>query len=123
MKAAAPPARPDAVATPERHAGAPVTPVASPADDVTHYIVGFHPPGMVVGFVLITTAPGKEHEVYIALQGIKEIVEMHGLFGDYDIIAKIDSSDFDSLGRIVVDRIRGVPGVADTKTLPGLAMS
>ena len=78
---------------------------------------------MVVGFVLITTAPGKEHEVYTALQGLKEIVEMHGLFGDYDIIAKIDSPDFDSLGRIVVDQIRGVPGVVDTRTLPGLSMS
>ncbi|MEM0160297.1 MAG: Lrp/AsnC ligand binding domain-containing protein [Thermoplasmata archaeon] len=75
---------------------------------------------MAVGFVLISTAPGKEHDVYNALKNIKEIVELHPLFGEYDLIAKIDAKDFNELGKIVVDQIRNIAGVIDTKTLTGI---
>jgi DNA-binding Lrp family transcriptional regulator len=75
---------------------------------------------MAIGFVLISTAPGKEHEVYDELKNIKEIVELHPLFGEYDLIAKIEAKDFNELGKIVVDQIRSIPGVIDTKTLTGI---
>lgn len=74
---------------------------------------------MPLGFVLISTAPAKEHQVYNELLKIKEIVELHPLFGEYDLIAKIDAKDLDELGKIVVERVRSIDGVADTKTLTG----
>ena len=74
---------------------------------------------MPVGFVLISTAPAKEHQIYNELLKIKEIVELHPLFGEYDLIAKIEAKDLDELGRIVVEKIRAIDGVADTKTLTG----
>jgi DNA-binding Lrp family transcriptional regulator len=76
--------------------------------------------GMAVGFVLISTAPAKEHEVYNDLLSVKEIVELHPLFGEYDLIAKIEADDFNVLGQVVVDKIRTIPGVIDTKTLTGM---
>ena len=75
---------------------------------------------MAVGFVLISTAPAKEHEVYNGLLKVKEIVELHPLFGEYDLIAKIEADDFNVLGQVVVDSIRTIPGVIDTKTLTGM---
>ncbi len=75
---------------------------------------------MAVGFVLISTAPGKEHDVYNILQNMKEIVEIHPLFGEYDIIAKIETKDYNELGKIVVNKIRVIDGVIDTKTLTGI---
>jgi DNA-binding Lrp family transcriptional regulator len=75
---------------------------------------------MAVGFVLISTAPAKEHEVYNLLLKVKEIVELHPLFGEYDLIAKIKADDFNKLGQVVVDRVRSIPGVIDTKTLTGI---
>ncbi|MFP3318354.1 MAG: Lrp/AsnC ligand binding domain-containing protein [Thermoplasmata archaeon] len=75
---------------------------------------------MAIGFVLISTAPGKEHEVYDELRKIKEIIELHPLFGEYDLIAKVEAKDFNELGKIVVDKIRSIPGVIDTKTLTGI---
>jgi len=72
-----------------------------------------------MGFILISTAPAREHEVYSELLKIEEIVELHPLFGEYDLIAKVEAEDFDKLGEIVVDKIRSIPGVADTKTLTG----
>lgn len=74
---------------------------------------------MPIGFVLISTAPAKEHEVYEELSKIEEIKELHPLFGEYDLIAKIEAKDLDELGKIVVEKIRAIDGVADTKTLTG----
>ncbi len=75
---------------------------------------------MAIGFVLISNAPAKEHEVYNALSDIAAIKELHPLFGEYDLIAKIEADDFNVLGQIVVDKIRTIQGVIDTKTLTGI---
>jgi len=74
---------------------------------------------MALGFVLITVAPACEHEVYNKLSKVPEIVELHPLFGEYDLIAKIDAEDFEKLGSIVVNKIRTIKGVIDTETLTG----
>ena len=74
---------------------------------------------MAVGFVLISVVPAHEHEVYNKLSKVSEIVELHPLFGEFDIIAKIEADDFESLGNIVVNKIRTIEGIIDTKTLTG----
>jgi DNA-binding Lrp family transcriptional regulator len=75
---------------------------------------------MVIAYVLIDIVPSKERAVYNDLSEVKEIVELHPLVGDYDIIAKIEADDLDVLARIVIDKIRSIPGVIDTKTLTGI---
>jgi DNA-binding Lrp family transcriptional regulator len=74
---------------------------------------------MAIGFVLISAAPAREHEVYNRLSKVPEIVELHPLFGEYDLIAKIEADDFETLGNLVVNNIRSIEGVIDTKTLTG----
>ncbi len=75
---------------------------------------------MAIGFVLINVAPAHEHEVYKILSKIPQIIELHPLFGEYDLIAKIEADDFEELGTIIVNKIRSITGVLDTKTLTGL---
>ncbi|OYT33879.1 Lrp/AsnC family transcriptional regulator [Archaeoglobales archaeon] len=74
---------------------------------------------MALGFVLIKVFPGKEREVYDKLAKLKEIEELYPLFGEYDLIAKVVVKDFEELSNIVVNRIRSVDGVVETKTLTG----
>ncbi len=74
---------------------------------------------MAIGFVLIGCAPMHEHEVYNKLQKTEEIIEVHPLFGKYDLIVKIESDDFNNIGKIVVEKIRSIEGIIDTKTLTG----
>ncbi len=74
---------------------------------------------MAVSFVLISAAPAHEHEVYNKLSKIPEIIELFLLFGEYDLIAKIEAEDFEKLGEVVVSKIRSIEGVIDTKTLTG----
>ena len=72
---------------------------------------------MAVGFVLIGVEPRKEREVQDQLMQVEEIMEVYPLFGEYDIIAKVEAEDYDKIGEIVVSRIRTIPGVKATKTL------
>jgi len=72
---------------------------------------------MAVGFVLIGTEPTKERQVYDMLLRIEEIVELYPLFGDYDLIAKVEATDYNMIGEIVVSKIRAIEGVRTTKTL------
>ncbi len=74
---------------------------------------------MALGYVFIIAAPAHEHEVYNKLSKIPEIIELLPLFGEYDLIAKIEAEDFEKLGEVVVNKIRSIEGVIDTKTLTG----
>ncbi|MBU0497201.1 MAG: Lrp/AsnC ligand binding domain-containing protein [Candidatus Thermoplasmatota archaeon] len=74
---------------------------------------------MSIGFILIKAAPALEHEVYNTLSKVPQIIELHPLFGEYDLIVKIEAEDFGKLGEIVIDKIRSVKGVIDTRTLTG----
>jgi DNA-binding Lrp family transcriptional regulator len=74
---------------------------------------------MTVGFVLINVLPGSEKKVFDMLIKWDEIEELHPLFGDYDLIAKVQSPDYETLSDIVVNKIRSIKGITGTKTLTG----
>jgi DNA-binding Lrp family transcriptional regulator len=74
---------------------------------------------MAISFVLISAAPAKEHDVYNKLSKVPEIIELHPLFGEYDLIAKIQAENFEDIGDIVLNKIRTINGIIDTKTLAG----
>ncbi|MCA1813055.1 MAG: Lrp/AsnC ligand binding domain-containing protein [Halobacteriales archaeon] len=77
---------------------------------------------MRVGFVLIEVAPHHEQKVYEALRKVKEIEELHGLFGEWDMLCKIVADDLEAVSEIVVRRIRSQEGVIRTDTLIGAPM-
>lgn len=74
---------------------------------------------MAVGYVLINVKPGEEFEVYQQVKGMDYVVDATILFGDYDIIIKLSAGDLSIIARTVVDTIRQLPGIIDTKTLAG----
>lgn len=74
---------------------------------------------MSIAFILINAAPRLEHVVYNKLLTKPEIIELHPLFGAYDLIARIEAESFEKLGEIVTKKIRSIKGVIDNKTLTG----
>ena len=72
---------------------------------------------MVIAFVLVTTAAGKEREVFEDIGKVPGVKDVHPLFGEYDIIIKVEAASHEDIGNVVVDFIRNIPGVLDTKTL------
>jgi DNA-binding Lrp family transcriptional regulator len=74
---------------------------------------------MATGFALLSISPLKEKEVFEALRQMPEITEVHPLFGEYDILVKIECSDIDQIGEVVIKKIRSLNGIVDSKTLIG----
>jgi DNA-binding Lrp family transcriptional regulator len=74
---------------------------------------------MAIGYVLINVAPGTEFEVYQKTSSIKSVIDATLLFGDYDIILKLESSNLGKIAAVVVEKIRQIEGVVGTKTLAG----
>jgi DNA-binding Lrp family transcriptional regulator len=74
---------------------------------------------MAVGYVLINVTPGQEYQAYQEIKTLPNIVDTTLLFGDYDIIVKLEASSLGIIAKTVVETIRQVEGVTDTKTLAG----
>ena len=74
---------------------------------------------MAVGYVLINVAPGKEHEVYLTVKEMAHVADATLLFGDHDLIVKLEAESLATIAKSVVEAIRQVPGIIDTKTLAG----
>ena len=66
---------------------------------------------------MIDIEPTREKEVYQKLIKIEHIVELYPLFGEYDLIAKVEADSYDAIGDLVVSKIRTIEGVKATKTL------
>tara|TARA_Y100001978_G_scaffold134423_1_gene120230 strand:+ start:15 stop:248 length:234 start_codon:yes stop_codon:yes gene_type:complete len=74
---------------------------------------------MAIGFVLITTMPGKEESVRNALDSIEHVTDRWMLFGEFDILARVQAHDEFTLTRCIVEQIRPLNGIQDTKTMIG----
>lgn len=72
---------------------------------------------MVIAYVLVNTYPGKEEEVGRSIAEIKGVVEMYTLFGEYDMIVKLESESYPEIESLVVRKIRTISGLLDSKTL------
>jgi len=71
-------------------------------------------------FILIKYDPSfgfTQREVAEKISKLPEIQEVHIIAGDWDMIAKIREKDVESLGRVVLDKIREIEGVKETVSL------
>jgi len=74
---------------------------------------------MAIGFVLLHVSTVHENEVFNTLSKLPEVLEVHPVSGEYDIVAKIKAEDYESIAEIIIKKIKTIPGVTDTKTLTG----
>lgn len=73
---------------------------------------------MVRAFVLIQTEPGETGRVAREMGAIEGVGTVEVVTGPYDVIASIQASNIDALGRMVLSRIQSVEGVTRTLTCP-----
>ena len=74
---------------------------------------------MAVGYVLLNVVAGVEHDVYLQLKDLDVVADITVLFGDYDLIVKLVADDLSSIAATVVESIRQIPGILNSKTLAG----
>ena len=72
---------------------------------------------MLTCFILIRVQANMEDKVYDSLSKVKEIEGIREVFGEYDMIARIEAKNIKDMRSIIITRVRSVPGVNSTTTL------
>jgi len=75
---------------------------------------------MAQAYVLINCELGSEEAIITELKGIDGVKEVHGTFGAYDILAKIESDQVEKLRETITWKIRKIPKIRSTLTLMGI---
>ncbi len=75
---------------------------------------------MPIAYVLLNCTLGTEEEVIQKLQEVESIKEVHGTFGTYDILTKIETSTVEALRDIITKKIRNFDNINGTLTLMGI---
>lgn len=73
--------------------------------------------GMVNAYSLISTEPGKTHEVFKRVKSVAGVKSAEMVAGPFDIIARIEVDSIEKLSKAVLGDIRAIPGVTCTTTL------
>lgn len=71
---------------------------------------------MITAFVLITVPAKSSGGVVQELRKHSEIVEACAIYGETDVLAKVQTSSLPELDRLVMDVIQGNPEVKTTRT-------
>jgi len=72
---------------------------------------------MVTAYVLVNCDLGYEAEIIDELKQIEDVKEVHGVFGAYDILAKVESANVKNLREIITWKIRKLNHIRSTLTL------
>jgi DNA-binding Lrp family transcriptional regulator len=75
---------------------------------------------LATAYVLINCDLGSEEAVISELKLIDDVIEVHGTFGAYDILAKVESSLVEKLRETITWKIRKIARIRSTLTLMGV---
>ena len=72
---------------------------------------------MLTFFVEIKCALGKTYAVASALAEAEIASEIYSIAGNYDILAKFYVAKDTDIGHFVGEKVQGIPGILDTRTI------
>ncbi len=71
---------------------------------------------MVQAYILIQTGVGQAADVATTIRDLPGVAAVDAVTGPYDVIVLTEAADVDELGKLVVSRVQGVPGITRTLT-------
>jgi len=72
---------------------------------------------MAIAYVLINCDLGYEEQIIEELKHISDVKEIHGTFGAYDILAKVESDQITTLRETITSKIRKIDRIRSTLSL------
>ncbi len=75
---------------------------------------------MPTAYVLINCDLGSEEEIISELKTVEGVKEVHGTFGAYDILSKVEAETSQPLRETITWKIRKIPKIRSTLTLMGI---
>lgn len=81
--------------------------------------------GSYKAFVRVGTYPGRDEEVVDHLLKFKEVLEVHFISGDYDLLTVVEVSlhgkaiftSIQEITQFIIQKIRKIGGIRDTNTM------
>ncbi|MCW4005602.1 MAG: Lrp/AsnC ligand binding domain-containing protein [Candidatus Bathyarchaeota archaeon] len=71
----------------------------------------------VLAYVMFKVSSGTEREVAQKLADFDEVIHADVVFGEYDVLAKVLTSDLAALEDFISTQVRSVPNVLVTSTI------
>ena len=75
---------------------------------------------MATAYILINCELGSEESIIQQLKNLDGVLDVHGTFGAYDILTKIESPTVETLREIITWKIRKIDQIRSTLTLMGI---
>jgi len=72
---------------------------------------------MAIAYVLINCDLGYDEQIIEELKHLSDVKEIHGTFGAYDILAKVEYDQITTLSETIMGKIRKIDRIRSTRTL------
>ena len=72
---------------------------------------------MPLAWVLISCEPGRERDIYVHLLSMPTVSEVSVVYGELDLVARIDFNDEKEMAKTLIVDMRTVGGIRKTETL------
>ncbi|MBR79705.1 MAG: hypothetical protein CMA88_02845 [Euryarchaeota archaeon] len=72
---------------------------------------------MALAWILISCEPGRERDVYRHLLSMSAVSEVSVVYGELDLVARIDFESEMEMSKTLIGEMRHVEGIRKTETL------
>ena len=72
---------------------------------------------MVTSYILLKTSSGHDKKMWDEITKIPSVVESAWIYGEFDMLLKVEVTSLDHLDEFVFDELRKVSGINSTTTL------
>ncbi len=70
-----------------------------------------------LAFVGINLSKGSGEEVLVALSQLDEILELHEMYGQFDLLVKIRSRNLEEMRDIIANKISNIPQITEAQSM------
>ena len=70
-----------------------------------------------LAFVGINLSKGSRDEVLVALSQLEEILELHEMYGQFDLLVKIRSRNLEEMRDIIANKISKIPQITEAQSM------
>jgi anthranilate phosphoribosyltransferase len=71
---------------------------------------------MISAYILLKVKPNKDRDVIRKIRQLPKAKEVTSVYGEYDLIVKVEAESLEDLDSVVFDSIRAIPEVDATTT-------
>ncbi|MCW3980493.1 MAG: Lrp/AsnC ligand binding domain-containing protein [Candidatus Bathyarchaeota archaeon] len=72
---------------------------------------------MIEAHILLRVKPGMDRAVFQAIRKLREVKDLETVYGEYDLLTKIEVKSMDDLDAFIFEAVRTISGVEGTTTL------